>query len=70
MQGRWLTEKQAAQLLGLAPSTLRAWRVKEERGERRPVLLWRRFGRAVRYWIGPELLGQVGQTAGPDEEKV
>jgi len=70
MQGRWLTEKQAAQLLGLAPSTLRAWRVREARGEQQPVLPWRRFGRAVRYWIGPELLGQVGQTAGPDEEKV
>lgn len=61
----WLTEKEVAAILRLNPVTLRAWRQADRREGRgtpdnpgRGGLVWRRYGRAVRYLLTPELLGQ------------
>lgn len=58
--GEWVTEHAIARRLKLNPNTLRTWRWLEAKdGIRRGGLVWRRFGRAVRYLLTPELLGAV-----------
>lgn len=64
-QPRWITDKEIAALLHLNPGTIRTWRMLDSREGRgtaerpgRGGLVYRRFGRAVRYLLVPELLGQ------------
>lgn len=58
--GEWVDEYTIAKLLKLNPSTLRTWRWLEAKdGVRRGGLTWRRFGRAIRYWVTPDLVGQA-----------
>lgn len=52
----WLREDEAAAILGLVPGTLRNWRTQDRRESRgtperpgRGGLIWRQFGRSVRY---------------------
>ncbi len=61
---KWLRDIEVAGLLRLHPGTLRTWRLLDRREGRgsedkpgRGGLIWRRFGRAVRYKVTPELLG-------------
>lgn len=68
---KWVTDLEIAALLSLNPGTIRGWRVFDAREGRggpdnpgRGGLIWRRFGRAVRYLLTPELLGQEGGDAG------
>lgn len=62
--GEWVSEHAIARMLKLNPSTLRTWRWLEAKdGVRRGGLTWRRFGRAIRYWVTPDLLGQAPREA-------
>ncbi len=52
----WLREDEAAAILSLVPGTLRNWRLEDRRAGRgtpenpgRGGLIWRQFGRSVRY---------------------
>ena len=53
--GRWVSEKAYAESKGLAPQTLCNWRYRDRlagRTEAAPGYpIYRRFGRAVRYWM-------------------
>lgn len=62
----WLKDDEVARILRLNPGTIRNWRTQDAREGRggpdnpgRGGLVWRRFGRAVRYLATPQLLGQV-----------
>jgi|GEM_PF-2423171 hypothetical protein len=63
---RWLSDREVARLLGISDGTLRNWRSEDMRAGRgwplpgRGGLLWRRFGRTVRYLITPDLLEAPG----------
>ena len=58
MGGRWVTEREYARLFSLTKGTLSNWRFrdkKEGRDEAAPGMpRYRRFGRAVRYWVSDE----------------
>lgn len=61
---RWLTERDIARLLHLHEGTIRTWRMYDAREGRgspdkpgRGGLVWKRFGRAIRYAPLPELIG-------------
>lgn len=63
---KWLTDVEIARLLRLHPGTVRTWRMLDAREGRgapdnpgRGGLIWRKFGRAIRYLATPALLGQV-----------
>lgn len=65
-ESRWVTDAEIAALLRLHPGTIRTWRMldcREGRGTPdrpgRGGLVWRRFGRAVRYLVTADLLGEV-----------
>lgn len=60
---KWITDIEMSRLLGLSAGCLRNWRVEDVRAGRvwpkpgRGGLLWRRFGRSVRYLLSEELVG-------------
>lgn len=61
---RELTTKEAASLLGLAPSTLRKWRCTGER----PELPWCKRFRKVFYWESEVILFKEKNTTSNCEE--
>jgi len=67
-EGIWLTPKQFARMFGLSEQTLANARSRERKtGRRTPgAPIWRKFGRSVRYFVGPELL-QPGVTQNTGE---
>lgn len=65
-ESKWLTDVEIAALVRLHPGTIRTWRMMDAREGRgtpenpgRGGLVWRRFGRAVRYLVTPDLLGEL-----------
>jgi transposase-like protein len=65
--GRWVTDRELAQILGVHPQTLRNWRWRDRKdGRRRGGLIYRYFGPdVVRYYLSPDLIDPRG---GPPEE--
>lgn len=56
--GRWVTERAYAEIHSIPKASLANWRFRDriaQRDEAPPGLpRYRRFGRAVRYWIPPD----------------
>jgi hypothetical protein len=67
--GAWVTPRQYAQLFQLSEQGLANARSRERRtGQRDPnAPIWRKFGKAVRYFVPAELLGP---TAGAGRQNV
>lgn len=53
--GRWVSAKEYARLTGLSVQTLANWRSQDRKAGRQGAApdkpVYRRFGRAVRYWV-------------------
>ena len=58
LRGRWITDREMAEILGVHPQTLRNWRWRDRKdGQRRGGLIYRHFGTdCVRYYLSPELI--------------
>src|ERR1700733_2745164 len=56
--GRWITETEYARIHALSRQTLCNWRYQDRKAgrkeARRGFPQYRRFGRAVRYWLPPQ----------------
>jgi hypothetical protein len=53
--GRWITERQYAELTSISKQTLANWRFRDKKAGRSGAApgfpVYRRFGRSVRYWV-------------------
>jgi len=67
IRGRWITDREMAEILGVHPQTLRNWRWRDRRdGQRRGGLVYRHFGKdVVRYYLSADL---IDPTRGAPEE--
>jgi hypothetical protein len=56
--GRWITERQFAEIHSIPKASLANWRFRDRVAQRNEALpgypRYRRFGRAVRYWMPAE----------------
>ncbi len=59
--GRWVTEREYAALHSLHPATLCNWRFRDRKAGRTEAApgfpAYRRFGKAVRYWLASDERG-------------
>jgi len=73
---QWLPEREVARMLRLSEDALRNWRSQDMRIGRvwpqpgRGGLIWRRFGRTVRYLLSDDLAGRAGRRRGRKEKPV
>jgi hypothetical protein len=66
--GKWLTEVQFSALTGITRSALAGWRHFDLKAGRTQAQdgkpHYQRFGRAIRYWAGPELFNPSNPNNG------